>query len=154
MRACWVRYAAWTLAGLREGRTASKALGYSQALAHLDGLLERRQAIEDTITSTRRFRPWRQESWFRPLTRASTGSDLMWAAYDDPRRDPLDREPTSREPPTREPRSSALCASDPLLDQFCACADWEQRHRTDGHVAQAVDRAGGHCGVSKNGLDD
>ena len=64
-------------AGLRQGRTASKALGYSQALAHLDGLLPAEQAIEDTITSTRRFAR-RQESWFRPDPR------IRWLGYDDP----------------------------------------------------------------------
>ncbi len=63
--------------GLRAGRTAAKALGYSQALAHLDGLLTAAQAVEDTITSTRRFAR-RQESWFRPDTR------IHWLAYDDP----------------------------------------------------------------------
>ena len=65
--------------GLREGRTASKALGYSQVLAHLDGLLSAEQAIEDTITSTRRFAR-RQESWFRPDPR------IHWLEYDDPKR--------------------------------------------------------------------
>jgi tRNA dimethylallyltransferase len=65
-------------AGLREGRTASKALGYHQALAHLDGLLDAGQAMEDTITSTRRFAR-RQESWFRPDPR------IHWLEYDDPR---------------------------------------------------------------------
>jgi len=63
--------------GLRDGRTAAKALGYSQALAHLDGLLTAGQAVEDTITSTRRFAR-RQESWFRPDPR------IHWLAYDDP----------------------------------------------------------------------
>ncbi|HEY5248814.1 MAG TPA: tRNA (adenosine(37)-N6)-dimethylallyltransferase MiaA [Dermatophilaceae bacterium] len=63
--------------GLRQGRTAAKALGYSQALAHLDGLLSAGQAIEDTITSTRRFAR-RQESWFRPDPR------IRWLGYDDP----------------------------------------------------------------------
>jgi len=63
--------------GLRAGRTAAKALGYSQALAHLDGLLTTEQAIEDTVTSTRRFAR-RQESWFRPDPRTH------WVAYDDP----------------------------------------------------------------------
>ncbi|MEP7370177.1 MAG: tRNA (adenosine(37)-N6)-dimethylallyltransferase MiaA [Dermatophilaceae bacterium] len=62
--------------GLRAGRTASKALGYSQALAHLDGLLTAEQAMQDTITSTRRFAR-RQESWFRPDPR------IHWLAYDD-----------------------------------------------------------------------
>ena len=66
------------VAGLREGRTAAKALGYGQALAHLDGLLSAEQAVEDTITSTRRFAR-RQESWFRPDPR------IHWLAYDDPR---------------------------------------------------------------------
>jgi tRNA dimethylallyltransferase len=65
-------------AGLRDSRTASKALGYSQALAHLDGRLDSAQAIEDTITSTRRFAR-RQESWFRPDPR------IHWLEYDDPR---------------------------------------------------------------------
>ena len=65
-------------AGLREGRTAAKALGYSQALSHLDGLLSADEAIEDTITSTRRFAR-RQESWFRPDSR------IRWLGYDDPR---------------------------------------------------------------------
>ena len=64
-------------AGLREGRTAAKALGYSQALSHLDGVLSAAQAIEDTITSTRRFAR-RQESWFRPDPR------IRWLGYDDP----------------------------------------------------------------------
>ena len=64
--------------GLREGRTAAKALGYSQALAHLDGLLPAEQAVEDTITSTRKLAR-RQESWFRPDPR------IHWLAYDDPR---------------------------------------------------------------------
>jgi tRNA dimethylallyltransferase len=65
-------------AGLREGRTAAKALGYGQALAHLDGVLSAEQAVEDTITSTRRFAR-RQESWFRPDQR------IHWLAHDDPR---------------------------------------------------------------------
>ena len=65
-------------AGLREGRTASKALGYRQALACLDGILTAEQAVEDTITSTRKFAR-RQESWFRPDPR------IHWLEYDDPR---------------------------------------------------------------------
>ena len=64
-------------AGLREGRTAAKALGYSQGLAHMDGLISAAQAIEDTIISTRRFAR-RQESWFRPDPR------IFWLRYDDP----------------------------------------------------------------------
>ena len=52
------------LAGLREGRTASRALGYQQMLRHLDGDLTLEQAREDTARATRQFAR-RQESWFR-----------------------------------------------------------------------------------------
>jgi len=51
-------------AGLREGRTASRALGYAQVLAFLDGELSEREAAAQTILATRRFIR-RQESWFR-----------------------------------------------------------------------------------------
>ena len=51
--------------GLRQGRTASRALGYQQALDHLDGRLTAVQAVTDTATATRRFAR-RQGSWFRP----------------------------------------------------------------------------------------
>lgn len=50
--------------GLREGRTASRALGYAQVLAHLAGECALEQALQDTATATRRFAR-RQESWFR-----------------------------------------------------------------------------------------
>src|SRR4029453_11374572 len=36
-------------AGLREGRTASRALGYQQALAQLDGELTAEPAVEETV---------------------------------------------------------------------------------------------------------
>lgn len=52
-------------AGLREGRTARAAIGYSQALAQLDGELGEADAIDATTQATRRF-VRRQESWFRP----------------------------------------------------------------------------------------
>jgi tRNA dimethylallyltransferase len=52
------------LAGLREGRTAGRALGYQQALAQLDGELTEEQAVEETVRATRRF-VRRQRSWFR-----------------------------------------------------------------------------------------
>ncbi|PRY24611.1 tRNA dimethylallyltransferase [Pseudosporangium ferrugineum] len=51
-------------AGLREGRTASRALGYQQALAQLDGVLSEEEARADTVRGTRRF-VRRQRSWFR-----------------------------------------------------------------------------------------
>ena len=51
--------------GLRRGKTASRALGYAQALAELDGRLDGAQAREETVALTRRFAR-RQESWFGP----------------------------------------------------------------------------------------
>ncbi|MDX6296241.1 MAG: tRNA dimethylallyltransferase, partial [Nocardioidaceae bacterium] len=51
-------------AGLREGRTASRALGYRQVLAFLAGEVGEEQALEDTVLRTRRFAR-RQDSWFR-----------------------------------------------------------------------------------------
>jgi len=51
-------------AGLREGRTASRALGYAQVLRHLDGEWSLEQARDETVRATRRFAR-RQESWFR-----------------------------------------------------------------------------------------
>jgi tRNA dimethylallyltransferase len=56
--------------GLRHGRTASRALGYAQALAELDGELSQAQAQEQTAALTRRFAR-RQESWFGPDERIS-----------------------------------------------------------------------------------
>lgn len=49
--------------GLRDGRTASRALGYAQALAQLDGTMTQTQAQDETSRLTRRFAR-RQESWF------------------------------------------------------------------------------------------
>jgi tRNA dimethylallyltransferase len=51
-------------AGLRDGRTASRALGYQQMLRHLDGELTLDEARQETVRATRRFAR-RQESWFR-----------------------------------------------------------------------------------------
>jgi tRNA dimethylallyltransferase len=50
--------------GLRDGRTASRALGYQQLLRHLDGELTSDEARAETVRATRRFAR-RQESWFR-----------------------------------------------------------------------------------------
>ena len=50
--------------GLREGRTASRALGYQQLLRYLDGEWTLDEARLETIKATRRFAR-RQESWFR-----------------------------------------------------------------------------------------
>ncbi|KMS84769.1 tRNA (adenosine(37)-N6)-dimethylallyltransferase MiaA [Prauserella rugosa] len=51
--------------GLREGRTASRALGYQQVLAALDaGADDFTQAAEETAQATRRF-VRKQRKWFR-----------------------------------------------------------------------------------------
>lgn len=51
-------------AGLRTGRTASRALGYQQVLSALDGDGDMAAAAADTAKATRRF-VRRQRSWFR-----------------------------------------------------------------------------------------
>ncbi|RNI20324.1 tRNA (adenosine(37)-N6)-dimethylallyltransferase MiaA [Flexivirga caeni] len=68
--------------GLREGRTASRAIGYAQALRQLDGELAEGEAKAETATLTRKFAR-RQESWFGPDER------IRWLSYDAP--DLLDR---------------------------------------------------------------
>lgn len=50
--------------GLRDGVTASRALGYAQVLALLDGELDDAEARERTVVATRRFAR-RQRAWFR-----------------------------------------------------------------------------------------
>ncbi len=64
-------------AGLREGRTASRAVGYAQALRQLDGELDERGAVADTAAATRRLAR-RQQSWFGPDPR------VVWLEHDDP----------------------------------------------------------------------
>ncbi len=67
---------------LREGRTASRAIGYAQALGQLDGELTQDEAIESTAQATRRL-VRRQLSWFRADPR------VIWLPHDAP--DLLDR---------------------------------------------------------------
>lgn len=50
--------------GIRDGRTASRALGYAQVLEHLAGESTSDEAKERTALATRRF-VRRQRSWFR-----------------------------------------------------------------------------------------
>ncbi|MBG6217478.1 tRNA dimethylallyltransferase [Arthrobacter sp. CAN_A6] len=64
--------------GLREGRTASRALGYAQFLKVLDGAMPEEAAVEDTIVATRRFAK-RQLTWFRGDPRVD------WLDGEDPR---------------------------------------------------------------------
>jgi len=51
-------------AGIREGVTARRAIGYAQALAQLDGEMTQAEAIKETQALTRRYAR-RQVSWFK-----------------------------------------------------------------------------------------
>ncbi|MFI6516312.1 tRNA (adenosine(37)-N6)-dimethylallyltransferase MiaA [Spirillospora sp. NPDC050679] len=64
-------------AGLRDGLTAGRALGYAQVLRFLAGAWTEEQAKEETVRLTRRFAR-RQESWFRRDPR------VRWLPYDAP----------------------------------------------------------------------
>ncbi|HKD98170.1 MAG TPA: tRNA (adenosine(37)-N6)-dimethylallyltransferase MiaA [Micromonosporaceae bacterium] len=64
--------------GLAAGRTASRALGYQQMLAHLRGECDLERAAADTVQATRRF-VRRQRSWFRRDPR------IVWLDATDPR---------------------------------------------------------------------
>jgi tRNA dimethylallyltransferase len=66
-------------AGLREGRTASRALGYQQVLSFLDGDVSEDEALEQTVAGTRRFAR-KQDAWFRKDPR------ITWVGWDDPER--------------------------------------------------------------------
>ena len=57
--------------GLREGETASRALGYQQVLDFLDGHCSEQQARDQTALKTRQFAR-RQEKWFR------RAQDTVW----------------------------------------------------------------------------
>jgi tRNA dimethylallyltransferase len=63
--------------GLRDGLTASRALGYRQVLRYLDGEISEEQARELTIVGTRKFAR-RQDSWFRKDPR------ITWLPFDHP----------------------------------------------------------------------
>jgi len=70
--------------GLRDGVTASRALGYRQLLAHLDGEVTEEQAREQTVLATRKFAR-RQDGWYRRDPRIAwldwDRPDLVEAAY-------------------------------------------------------------------------
>lgn len=59
------------------GRTAVRALGYSQVLALLRGEITREQARDQTVDATKRFAR-RQQRWFRRDTR------ITWLDFDAP----------------------------------------------------------------------
>ena len=62
--------------GLRDGKTAPRALGYSQFLQVLDGQLSVEGAVEETIVATRKFAR-RQLTWFRADPR------IQWLPWKD-----------------------------------------------------------------------
>jgi tRNA dimethylallyltransferase len=64
--------------GLRQGKTARRALGYAQFLQVLDGDATVAEAAESTIVATRQFAR-RQLTWFRADPRIS------WLDWQDPR---------------------------------------------------------------------
>ncbi len=64
--------------GLREGKTAARALGYAQFLQVLDGTMSEAEAVQDTIAATHRFAR-RQLTWFRADKRIRW---LDWTAPD------------------------------------------------------------------------
>ncbi len=75
--------------GLREGVTASRALGYAQVLGVLDGRFDETEARESTVTATRRFAR-RQRAWFRRDPRVhwlEPDRSLLAAALDMTRQD-------------------------------------------------------------------
>ncbi len=63
--------------GLREGRTASRALGYAQVLRFLAGECSEEEARLDTERGTRRFAR-RQDTWFKRDQR------IVWLPFDAP----------------------------------------------------------------------
>ena len=66
-------------AGLAQGRTASRAIGYPEVTAHLAGELSLDEASKRTVFATRRFAR-RQDSWWRKDPR------IVWVRHDDPDR--------------------------------------------------------------------
>jgi tRNA dimethylallyltransferase len=87
---------ALTAAGLREGRTAPRALGYQQVLAALAGECTEEAARAETIRATKRFAR-RQDSWFRrdPRVHWLSGSAADRAALTDTALALLERAVTS-----------------------------------------------------------
>jgi tRNA dimethylallyltransferase len=66
-------------AGLADGRTAARAIGYREVAAYLSGETSEDEASEATKAATRRFAR-RQDSWFRKDPRVG------WVRWDDPHR--------------------------------------------------------------------
>ncbi|NLA66328.1 MAG: tRNA (adenosine(37)-N6)-dimethylallyltransferase MiaA [Leucobacter sp.] len=76
-------------AGLERGKTASRAIGYAQALRQLRGELTEREAIEETQALTRRYAR-RQVSWFKRYP------EVQWLQAPDPDQIEIAREVASQ----------------------------------------------------------
>ena len=63
--------------GLRDAKTAKRAIGYAQALAQLDGEMTQQEAVADTVRLTQKYAR-RQMSWFRRDQR------INWLDYQSP----------------------------------------------------------------------
>ena len=101
-------------AGLREGRTASQALGYAQVLKFLAGEWDEGEARAQTVKATRRFAR-RQEAWFRRDPRviwldAGPGTDLPARALATIERC---HPPRSHSPSASSPSTNSASASSP-----------------------------------------
>ena len=62
--------------GIRDGKTSSRAIGYSQALSQIDGEFTEQEAIADTVRLTQKYAR-RQMSWFKRDER------INWLDYQD-----------------------------------------------------------------------
>lgn len=63
--------------GIRNGKTSSRAIGYAQAIAQIDGVMTESEAIADTVRLTQKYAR-RQMSWFKRDPR------IHWLDYQDP----------------------------------------------------------------------
>ncbi|MDH6236619.1 tRNA (adenosine(37)-N6)-dimethylallyltransferase MiaA [Cryobacterium sp. CG_9.6] len=103
--------------GLEQGITASRAIGYAQALGELHGTLTRAEAIESTQQLTRRYAR-RQVSWFKRYPTA-------WIEADAPNRleqavDYIQRGETNPAPTDTAPSDTGVSGPGRATDQIVA----------------------------------
>lgn len=110
--------------GLRDGRTASRGLGYRQVLSFLAGEISEEEAREQTVVGTRKFSR-RQESWFRRDPR------ITWLNWDDP---DLVADCVTAAPPLRQPEAEQGAGA--------ADRDAETDSRAETDRGDATDRGG------------
>ena len=129
--------------GLREGPTASRALGYAQVLAQFDGTLSAEEARERTVSTTRRF-VRRQRSWFRrdPPSPGSTRPAPTWST-------PSPRVITDRtiERVTRRPARGCSSGTAPRTTSSCCptptASVWPEARLDPAMVRRLCDRRAG-----------